>query len=247
MTYTRECVSGISEEDKEEVKAMFTGYINGTVDYETISNHFQTKFKNTTPVDRIKDVLNVKEEPLPSPHVINDLGIRKKTQQWTQLEDCRLIAGLHRYGMDNWTLVAHFVGNNRTRSQCSQRWQRGLDPRISRSHWTKEEEEKLVALVQKYGDKSWIGVAKEMGNRSDVQCRYRYLQMQRENMNEQPKPVIVAPIPIPVIPRDETITETLNLSGVSLAFEEPLPLDMMLHIGFEDSRALIDTDWPMFD
>lgn len=248
MTYTREHVSSMTDEEKEEVKSMFVSYIAGNIDYETIAGHFQAKYKNTTAVDRIRDILTVKDEPLPSPHVVNDIGIRKKTQQWTQQEDCRLIAGLHRYGMDNWTLVAHFVGNNRTRSQCSQRWQRGLDPRISRSHWTKEEEEKLIALVRKYGDKSWIGVAKEMGNRSDVQCRYRYLQMQRENaVVEQPKTVLVPTIPIPVIPKDEPITEMLNLTGVSLALEEPLPLDMVLNIGFEDSGFLVDNDWPMFD
>jgi hypothetical protein len=50
--------------------------------------------------------------------------------------------------------VARYVGNNRTRSQCSQRWQRGLDPRISRSRWTPEDEARLIGLVEKYGEKS---------------------------------------------------------------------------------------------
>ena len=247
MAYTRECISGMSDSDRDKVKDMFTDFISGALDYETLAGYFQTNFKNTTPVDRIRDILNVKDDPLPSPHMSSDIGIRKKTQQWTQPEDYRLIAGLHRYGMDNWTLVAHFVGNNRSRSQCSQRWQRGLDPRISRSHWTKEEEEKLIALVHKYGDKSWIGVAKEMGNRSDVQCRYRYLQMKRENMGEQQKAIVSAPIPIPVIQKDEPVTEMVNFSGVSLALEEPLPLDMVMNFGFDDSRTIMEVDWPMFD
>lgn len=32
--------------------------------------------------------------------------------------------------------------------------------------------------------KSWIKVASELGNRSNVQCRYHYLQMKRENKKE---------------------------------------------------------------
>lgn len=35
-------------------------------------------------------------------------------------------------------------------------------------------------LVQFYGEKSWTLIASKLGNRCDVQCRYRYRQMIRE-------------------------------------------------------------------
>ena len=86
--------------------------------------------------------------------------------------------GVHLCG-ENWNDVAEFVGGGRTRSQCSQRWYRVIDPRITKEHWTPEEEKKLLDLVQKYGEKSWIKVAAEMVGRSDVQCRYKYRKMQK--------------------------------------------------------------------
>jgi hypothetical protein len=71
------------------------------------------------------------------------------------------------------------VGNSRTRSQCSQRWQRGLDPRISRRPWAREEGTALARAVAICGEKAWIRVSQELGNRSDVQCRYRYSQIRK--------------------------------------------------------------------
>ncbi|OHT04621.1 hypothetical protein TRFO_27828 [Tritrichomonas foetus] len=110
----------------------------------------------------------------------NNSNPRRKTRSWTSHEDQRLLAGVHKYGLDSWSAVSHFVGNSRTRSQCSQRWIRVLDPRISKDQWTAEEEEKLVHLVSTLGEKSWMRVATELGNRSDVQCRYHYMQMQKD-------------------------------------------------------------------
>jgi hypothetical protein len=36
-----------------------------------------------------------------------------------------------------------------------------------------------LQLVEKYGQKSWMKIAAELGNRADVQCRYHFFQMQR--------------------------------------------------------------------
>lgn len=91
-----------------------------------------------------------------------------------------MIQAVGKYGIDNWSHVANYVGNGRTRAQCAQRWNRGLDPRISRDQWTPEEENKLIELVECQQIKGWTHIANEMGNRSDVQCRYHYLQMKKE-------------------------------------------------------------------
>ena len=95
-------------------------------------------------------------------------------------EDQRLLAGVWKFGLNNWPLVARFVGNGRTRNQCSQRWNRGLNPVLFKGPWTEEEDEKLVALVKEFGEKSWKRIASVLGNRSDVQCRYHFQQIQKK-------------------------------------------------------------------
>jgi hypothetical protein len=143
----------------------------------------------SAPVDYLQKVLTISNEPiaaeaLESPE--DATPARKKTHPWSHYEDTRLIAGIFRFGVDNWTSIAGFVGNGRTRSQTSQRWQRGLDPHLSRDQWSLAEDRLLSWLVQCHGDKCWTQIAAKMGNRSDVQCRYRYKQMQKDK--PQPPP-----------------------------------------------------------
>ena len=102
-------------------------------------------------------------------------------QKWSTYEDNRLLAAIYRYGIDNWALISKFVGNGRTRAQCAQRWTRCLNPRICKETWEPREDALLIQLVQNFGDHSWTKVAEYMGNRSDVQCRYRYSQITKES------------------------------------------------------------------
>jgi hypothetical protein len=101
-------------------------------------------------------------------------GGRRKPNRWSDDEDKRLIAAVQAHGTENWPFIANIVGGGRTRAQCAQRWNRGLDPKISKANWSQEEELRLLTAVETYGTKAWIKVAGEVGNRSDVQCRFRY-------------------------------------------------------------------------
>lgn len=134
------------------------------------------------PMQKVAGILSITDDPLPpNPQDYSENLSRHKTRPWIPYEDQRLLAAILRYGFDNWVLIAEFVGNGRTRSQCSQRWNRGLNPKISKGTWSKEEEEKLLRLVSENGDKSWTKISMKFGNRSDVQCRYRYQQLQKDN------------------------------------------------------------------
>jgi Arc/MetJ family transcription regulator len=101
-------------------------------------------------------------------------GFRKQKSKWCKEEDHKLLAAVQQHGTDNWPLIASIVGGGRTRSQCSQRWQRGIDPKLTKANWSREEEERLLAAVDAHGSKAWTRIAADMGNRSDVQCRFRY-------------------------------------------------------------------------
>lgn len=47
----------------------------------------------------------------------------------------------------------------------------------SQGAWSRQEEDKLVELVKKYGKTNWVAVSNEMGTRNRVQCRLKYLTL----------------------------------------------------------------------
>ena len=172
--------------------------------------------------------MNISEIPLRQicqyPIETQSFLLNKKTRPWSEYEDMRLIAGILRYGLESWGTIANFVGNSRTKAQCCQRWTRGLDPRISKVSWTKEEDEKLMCMISKWGSKKWTKIASEMGNRSDVQCRYRFKQLQRK-VNDVPlskSPKALESSPQVTFP---SITELLKLpSNMTTLNLMPLPI-----------------------
>ena len=110
---------------------------------------------------------------------IKQFSLRRQTRQWTKEEDDRLREATKLYGTQRWHAIAQYVGNGRNQSQCSQRWQRVLDPKIKKTNWSEEEDRQLLQLVENYGTQRWMRIANEIGDRSDVQCRYRYYQIQK--------------------------------------------------------------------
>ena len=49
-----------------------------------------------------------------------------------------------------------------------------MNPEIVKGPWTKEEDDKVVELVAKYGPKRWSLIAKYLKGRIGKQCRERY-------------------------------------------------------------------------
>ncbi|VTJ91613.1 Hypothetical predicted protein, partial [Marmota monax] len=63
---------------------------------------------------------------------------------------------------------------NRTDQQCQYRWLRVLNPDLVKGPWTKEEDQKVIELVKKYGTKKWTLIAKHLKGRLGKQCRERW-------------------------------------------------------------------------
>ncbi|KAG2300579.1 hypothetical protein Bca4012_012305 [Brassica carinata] len=99
---------------------------------------------------------------------------RRSTRgQWTPEEDEILTKAVHSFKGKNWKKIAEFF-KDRTDVQCLHRWQKVLNPELVKGPWTKEEDEMIVQLIQKYGPKKWSTIARFLPGRIGKQCRERW-------------------------------------------------------------------------
>lgn len=93
-------------------------------------------------------------------------------KRWSQSEDNLLKRLVQQHG-DKWELIApHF--KDRTEPQVQQRWARVLNPELIKGPWTKEEDEKVLELVRRFGPKKWTLIARFLNGRIGKQCRERW-------------------------------------------------------------------------
>lgn len=92
--------------------------------------------------------------------------------RWTKEEDEKLKRLVEIHG-ERWDFIAsHFP--DRADVQCQHRWQKVVNPELVKGPWTKEEDEKVIELVRKYGPKRWTLIAKQLKGRIGKQCRERW-------------------------------------------------------------------------
>ncbi|KAI0824611.1 hypothetical protein BC628DRAFT_1537943 [Trametes gibbosa] len=100
-------------------------------------------------------------------------AIMRRTHSWTPDTDQRLLEAVDIYGTDCWALVARYVSEDATATQCQSRYLRTLDPTLKRGPWTPDEDERLKQAVAVFGH-VWIDVATFVEGRNNEQCRDRY-------------------------------------------------------------------------
>ncbi|XP_072222400.1 v-myb avian myeloblastosis viral oncogene homolog-like 2a isoform X2 [Leuresthes tenuis] len=108
----------------------------------------------------------------------SDIGENKEGNEckvkWTQEEDENLKILISNFGKKDWSTIASFLPG-RTEIQCMLRWKKHLDPDLIKGFWSKEEDDKIVELVGKYGTRNWTLIAKHLKGRMGKQCRERWL------------------------------------------------------------------------
>jgi len=96
----------------------------------------------------------------------------------------RLKLAVKAYGAKNWSKIqGHIKG--RTDVKCRERWVNVLNPSLTRSKWTPEEDEKLLELAKSMGLGEWTKIAKFLPPRTDNQCWRRWKKLTEKETLEK--------------------------------------------------------------
>jgi hypothetical protein len=177
----------VSPEQSRAVTDLFTRFLDDPARSLDQLEEAITCNLGSTPgfMKRLRDILTVPETPPTVRHsILASIAVKRRQNPWSVIEDNRLLRAILELGLENWGAVAQFVGCGRSRGQCSQRWNRGLNPQLRKQAWSPEEECLLRELVARHGMKAWTQIAQGVSTRSDVQCRYHFMQLQRISRKE---------------------------------------------------------------
>ena len=101
--------------------------------------------------------------------------VQKKPEKtkWTTDEDTKLIAAVKQHDGKNWKLIASYL-DGKSEVQCLHRWNKVLNPDLTKGPWTPKEDEMVLDLVAKHGPKKWSVIASFLPGRIGKQCRERW-------------------------------------------------------------------------
>ncbi|KAI5647285.1 hypothetical protein M9H77_33290 [Catharanthus roseus] len=104
---------------------------------------------------------------------VNGPARRSSRANWTEEEDKLLEAAVKRFNGKCWKRIAMCLPD-RTDIQCMHRWQKVLNPMLVKGPWTKEEDDLIIELAGKQGNRKWSEIAKHLPGRIGKQCRERW-------------------------------------------------------------------------
>ncbi|CAJ2654971.1 unnamed protein product [Trifolium pratense] len=93
-----------------------------------------------------------------------------KKGAWSMEEDQRLIAYIERHGHPNWRQLPKVAGLARCGKSCRLRWMNYLRPNLKRGNYTQKEEQMIMELHKKHGNK-WSLIAESLPGRSDNEIK----------------------------------------------------------------------------
>ncbi|XP_022752437.1 transcription factor GAMYB-like isoform X2 [Durio zibethinus] len=93
-----------------------------------------------------------------------------KKGPWTSAEDAILVDYVKKHGEGNWNAVQKNSGLSRCGKSCRLRWANHLRPDLKKGVFTPEEEQRIIELHAKLGNK-WARMAAELPGRTDNEIK----------------------------------------------------------------------------
>ncbi|MCJ1385153.1 hypothetical protein MMC17_008272 [Xylographa soralifera] len=87
---------------------------------------------------------------------------------------------------ESWTDISGTIGT-RSPDQCAKHWRNSLDPKISHSDWTGEEDRTLTEAVQNHGHDWKVIREKFFPERSRLDLSNRYVSLTRQHRRKRPR------------------------------------------------------------
>ncbi|XP_057507765.1 transcription factor MYB14-like [Actinidia eriantha] len=109
------------------------------------------------------------------------MGVKKGP--WTPEEDQILISYINLKGHANWRALPKQAGLLRCGKSCRLRWKNYLRPDIKRGNFTKEEEETIIELHQKLGNR-WSVIAATLPGRTDNEIKNMWNTHLKKRLNQ---------------------------------------------------------------
>ncbi|XP_021901215.1 transcription factor MYB33 [Carica papaya] len=97
-------------------------------------------------------------------------GIVLKKGPWTSAEDAILIDYVKKHGEGNWNAVQKHSGLSRCGKSCRLRWANHLRPNLKKGAFSQEEEQLIIELHAKMGNK-WARMAAHLPGRTDNEIK----------------------------------------------------------------------------
>lgn len=159
------------------------------------------------------------DKPLP------DSPYRSPKVKWSKEEDELLLRTVRSFGQLRWVEIASKIPG-RNSKQCRERWLSNLNPEIDLSPWTPEEEDYIMELHKKFGNK-WARIAKHFKGRTSISIKNHFRSLSRK----VPQKIATPPVEKPVAPCD--------VSDAQVTF----PCDALTLYTF-DNDVFLDNSYP---
>jgi hypothetical protein len=104
--------------------------------------------------------------------------------RWTQSEDDQLRELISEFGKQ-WSLIASKMPN-RTATQVSARWEKCINPILTKGQFTAEEDEVIHTFVAEHGIHFWPQTVTVLPHRSSKQCRERWFKNLDPEISKKP-------------------------------------------------------------